>query len=201
MLSVKAAAPWALAWWRKLLSNVCCRGIAQLAERRSPKPKVGGSIPSAPAIYRFNPPFVAGFRVWVTHFVLRRLRMSNTQAETLHSGADKLKIAFAILFIVAGVVAYYFLAAKGGAFQWGALIALLTLAVAVFLWSGLGRGLIGFGRDSWREAQKVVWPTRKEAAQTTIFVFAFSVVLALFLWSADKTIEWVMYDLILGWKK
>ena len=25
------------------------RGIAQLAERRSPKPKVGGSIPSAPA--------------------------------------------------------------------------------------------------------------------------------------------------------
>src|SRR5882757_7852500 len=26
------------------------RGIAQLAERRSPKPKVGGSIPSAPAI-------------------------------------------------------------------------------------------------------------------------------------------------------
>ena len=75
------------------------------------------------------------------------------------------------------------------------------LAVAVFLWSDLGRGLIGFGRDSWREAQKVVWPTRKEAVQTTIFVFAFSVVLALFLWSADKTIEWVMYDLILGWKK
>ena len=25
------------------------RGVAQLAERRSPKPKVGGSMPSAPA--------------------------------------------------------------------------------------------------------------------------------------------------------
>ena len=27
-----------------------CRGVAQLAERRSPKPKVGGSRPSAPAM-------------------------------------------------------------------------------------------------------------------------------------------------------
>jgi translation elongation factor TU len=34
---------------RGRLCSLCCRGIAQLAERRSPKPKVGGSIPSAPA--------------------------------------------------------------------------------------------------------------------------------------------------------
>ena len=31
------------------------RGVAQLAERRSPKPKVGGSRPSAPAKYCFAP--------------------------------------------------------------------------------------------------------------------------------------------------
>src|SRR5260364_405880 len=30
------------------------RGIAQLAEHRSPKPKVGGSIPSAPAPEHFS---------------------------------------------------------------------------------------------------------------------------------------------------
>jgi hypothetical protein len=30
------------------------RGVAQLAERRSPKPKVGGSRPSAPASYWFG---------------------------------------------------------------------------------------------------------------------------------------------------
>ena len=71
----------------------------------------------------------------------------------------------------------------------------------MFFWSESGRSLIGFGRDAWKEARKVVWPTRKEAMQTTAFVFAFSVVLALFLWSTDKTIEWIMYDLILGWKR
>jgi preprotein translocase subunit SecE len=27
------------------------------------------------------------------------------------------------------------------------------------------------------------------------------VVMALFLWFTDKTLEWVFYDLILGWKR
>jgi preprotein translocase subunit SecE len=26
-------------------------------------------------------------------------------------------------------------------------------------------------------------------------------VMALFLWLTDKTLEWVLYDLILGWKR
>ena len=51
------------------------------------------------------------------------------------------------------------------------------------------------------EVKKVVWPTRKETMQTTAAVFAFVVVMAVFLWISDKTLEWVLYDLILGWKK
>ena len=35
----------------------------------------------------------------------------------------------------------------------------------------------------------------------TAYVFAFVFVMALFLWLTDKTIEWVFYDLILGWRK
>jgi preprotein translocase subunit SecE len=30
---------------------------------------------------------------------------------------------------------------------------------------------------------------------------AFVVVMALFLWVTDKTLEWALYDLILGWKR
>lgn len=127
--------------------------------------------------------------------------MSNTQVETIHSNADKVKVASAALLVVAGVAAYYLLAAQGGLLQWGGLAVGLVLALVMFFWSESGRSLIGFGRDAWKEARKVVWPTRKEAMQTTAFVFAFSVVLALFLWSTDKTIEWIMYDLILGWKR
>jgi preprotein translocase subunit SecE len=32
-------------------------------------------------------------------------------------------------------------------------------------------------------------------------VFAFVLVMALFLWLSDKTLEFLLYDLILGWKK
>ena len=47
----------------------------------------------------------------------------------------------------------------------------------------------------------MVWPTRKETVQTTAAVFAFAVAMAVFLWISDKGLEWVLYDVILGWKK
>ena len=77
----------------------------------------------------------------------------------------------------------------------------LALAVITFFTSESGKRLIAFGRDSWREVQKVVWPTRKETLQTTAFVFAFAVLMALFLWLTDKTLEWALYDLVLGWRR
>ena len=72
--------------------------------------------------------------------------------------------------------------------------------MGVFFTSETGRQLVAFGRDAWREVKKVVWPTRKEAIQITAYVFAFVVVMALFLWVTDKTLEWVFYGLILGWR-
>ena len=33
------------------------------------------------------------------------------------------------------------------------------------------------------------------------YVFAFVVVMALFMWVTDKTLEWALYDLILGWRR
>jgi preprotein translocase subunit SecE len=93
------------------------------------------------------------------------------------------------------------LASQGGLVQWAGLLVGLTAAAAVFLTSETGRQLIAFGRDAVREVKKVVWPERKEAMQITAYVFAFVVVMALFLWLTDKTLEWVFYDLILGWKK
>lgn len=127
--------------------------------------------------------------------------MASTQVETVSTGADKARLAVVGLLVVAALVAYYLLAAQGPWVQWGALAACLVLALVVFFLSESGKRLIAFGRDAWREVQKVVWPTRKETLQTTAFVFAFAVVMALFLWFTDKTLEWVLYDLVLGWRR
>lgn len=127
--------------------------------------------------------------------------MASAQVETVSTSADKLRLAVVALLVVGGLVAYYLLAPQGALIRWGALAAAMVLAVVIFFTAESGRRLVAFGRDSWREVKKVVWPTRKETLQTTAFVFAFAVTMALFLWLTDKMLEWVMYDLILGWRK
>jgi preprotein translocase subunit SecE len=125
--------------------------------------------------------------------------MASSDVQTVSSGADKAKLALAVALVVGGFVAFYLLAGRGALAQWGALVAALVVAVVVFAVSESGKQLIAFGRDSWKEVKKVVWPARKEAIQMTAYVFVFVVVMALFLWLTDKTLEWVFYDLILGW--
>jgi preprotein translocase subunit SecE len=127
--------------------------------------------------------------------------MASSQVETVSTTADKAKLGLAVALLLASLVGFYLLAKQGQVAQWGALIAGLVAAVAVFLSSELGRQFLAFGRDSVREVKKVVWPARKEAMQMTAYVFAFVVVMALFLWLTDKTLEWVFYDLLLGWKR
>ena len=127
--------------------------------------------------------------------------MATSQVETVSTTADKARLGLAVALVLASLVAFYLLSKQGQMVQWGALIAGLIVAVVVFLTSEVGKQFVAFGRDSWREVKKVVWPTRKEAIQMTAYVFAFVVVMALFLWMTDKALEWVFYDLILGWKK
>ena len=127
--------------------------------------------------------------------------MSASQVETVSSGADKAKLFAVAALVVAAVAGFYFLAKQGVYVQWGVLLVGLVAAAGVFLISEPGRQFVAFARDAWREVKKVVWPTRKETLQMTAYVFAFVVIMALFLWFTDKTLEWVFYDLILGWRK
>jgi len=126
--------------------------------------------------------------------------MSNPHIETVSTGADKAKLAAAGVLVIAAVTVFYVLGKQDMWMRVGALLVLLAGAVATFFVSEPGKQLIAFGRDSVREVKKVVWPSRKEAGQMTLYVFAFVVVMALFLFLTDKTLEWVLYDLILGWK-
>ena len=115
---------------------------------------------------------------------------------------DKIKLAVAVALVAAGIWAYYWLGE-------GTTLILRILAViagvlaggAVAWFSEPGRQFAVFAGESIAEVKKVVWPTRKETMQTTAAVFAFVVAMAIFLWLSDKTLEWVLYELVLGWKK
>jgi preprotein translocase subunit SecE len=127
--------------------------------------------------------------------------MVTSQVETVSTGVDKAKLGAAAALVVAALAAFYLLGKQGQLAQWGALLLGLVAAAVVFFTSEPGKALFAFGRDAWREVKKVVWPARKEAIQMTAYVFVFVLVMALFLWLTDKTLEWLFYDLILGWKK
>ena len=127
--------------------------------------------------------------------------MNAPTVETVSTGADKAKLAAAGLLLTGAVAAFYLLGKQDLWLRVVALLALIAVAVAVFFTSEPGKSLVAFGRDSVRELRKVVWPTRKESLQMTGYVFAFVFVMALFLWLTDKTLEWALYDLILGWKR
>ena len=127
--------------------------------------------------------------------------MATQQVETVSTGADKARLGLAAALVVAAVVGFYMLAKQGSIVQWLALLAGLAAAFVVFVTSEPGKQFVAFGRDAWREAKKVVWPARKEAMQMTAYVFAFVVVMAIFLWTTDKVLEWAIFDLFLGWRK
>jgi len=126
--------------------------------------------------------------------------MATTQVETVSTGADKAKLGAAVALVVAALAGFYLLGKQGQLVQWAVFLVCLAAAMVVFFMSESGKQLAGFGQDAWREVRKVVWPARKEAIQITAYVFGFVFIMALFLWLTDKSLEWLFYDLILGWK-
>jgi len=126
--------------------------------------------------------------------------MANHPVQTVAEPGSKAKVMLAIVFAVVGVLAFYSLASQGMLIRTLALVVGLAISVVLFLMSRPGRSLIDFSRQSYEETRKVVWPTRKETTQVTLMVFVFVIVMSLFLWGTDKTLEYLFYDLILGWK-
>ena len=114
---------------------------------------------------------------------------------------DKIKLAAAVVLVGLGIWGYYWLGDTLLIVRVGAVLAGLAAGAALALWSQPGREFWLFAVESVGEVKKVVWPTRKETVQTTAAVFAFVVVMAVFLWISDKTLEWLLYDLTLGWRK
>ncbi|WP_295749881.1 preprotein translocase subunit SecE [Undibacterium sp.] len=127
--------------------------------------------------------------------------MSNQPVQTVGNSSDKLKVILAVVALVAGIVGFYILSDKPTYVRAGVLVAGILIGIALAWTSTSGKDFINFSRESIRETKKVVWPTRREALQITLIVFGFVLLMAMFLWGTDKLLEFLLYDVILGWKK
>ena len=114
---------------------------------------------------------------------------------------DKLKFLLAVALVIAGVVGFYMLDTQPMVLRMLCVMAGLAAGSVVAWFTEPGRRFAVFVREAIVETKKVVWPTRKETMQMTGIVFVFVVIMAIFLWLTDKSLEWVVYDLILGWPR
>jgi preprotein translocase subunit SecE len=106
--------------------------------------------------------------------------------------ADKLKIALAVLCVIAGVWGYYYFAEAALVLRVLMVMGGLVAAGVVAWLSTPGKEFFAFAQEAWQEAGRVSWPTRKETIQTTAIVFAFVAVMALFLFAVDTTLAWIV---------
>ena len=114
---------------------------------------------------------------------------------------DKIKVSVAVLLLMAGIAGFYYLADSPMVLRVVSVLGGIVAAAVVGWTTEPGKQFFVFAQEAVVETKKVVWPTRKESFQTTGAVFAFVVAMAVFLWITDKGLEYVMYDLLLGWKK
>ena len=110
--------------------------------------------------------------------------------------ADRIKIAVAVLCVAAGVGGFYYLGQSPMILRVLSVLAGFAAGAVVFLLSGVGRQFRAYAQESVAETKKVVWPTRKETLQTTGVVFAFVVVMAMFLWAVDSSLLWIVKKLL-----
>ncbi len=98
---------------------------------------------------------------------------------------DKIKLGFALLLLTAGIAGFYYLRDSAMVIRVISVLAGIVLAAVVVWFTTQGKQFYAFSKESSEETRKVVWPNRKETMQTTGIVFAFVLVMALFLWMVD----------------
>ncbi len=121
----------------------------------------------------------------------------NAKPEGKSSSTDIALVSLAVVLALAGVCAFSLLSDQPLLIRLVSLFGGLALAVIVAWFSPSGKRFIVYGRESYDELRRVVWPTRKETLNSTGMVIAFVVVVAVFLFLVDMLIEWGLYDVLL----
>ncbi len=114
-----------------------------------------------------------------------------TQAEAPTAVFDVVKQVFSVVFVVAGVAAfYYFSEAVPLIYRVLGLLVVVLAVLGLMFTTDLGKSVWLFILEAKQEVRKVVWPTREETTRTTLLVFAMVTIVGLILWFLDMFLFW-----------
>ena len=114
-----------------------------------------------------------------------------TRVEEQPTIVDTAKLAFAVLIVLAGLVAYYYFGDTSALLRTLGVLLAVALAAVVALTSLQGKTLWKFIQGARVELGKVVWPTREETIQTTLVVLVVALFGGIFFWLLDLFLLWV----------
>ncbi|HEY3858524.1 MAG TPA: preprotein translocase subunit SecE [Gammaproteobacteria bacterium] len=118
--------------------------------------------------------------------------MSEQQEAARASGLDKAKLAIAIVLIVGGIFAYYWFENQSVWLRTAYVLIGTAAALALAWQTQIGRATLSFIMSSRNEVRKMVWPTRQETVQTTLFVMLTVLVVGVFMWVLDLALFWAL---------
>jgi preprotein translocase subunit SecE len=113
-----------------------------------------------------------------------------TRAEAAASWIDTVKLVLAVVLLVAGIAAFYYLSDKSYLLRVLAVLGSLLASGALVFTTLIGRQFAVFLKDARIEVRKVVWPSRQETMQSTMVVVALVLVVGIVLWTLDAALFW-----------
>jgi len=108
-----------------------------------------------------------------------------TKVEEQATFVDTVKLALAVLILLAGLVSYYYFASSAVLLRAFGVILAVAAGLGVVFTSFQGQVLWKFIQGARVELRKVVWPTREETIQTTLVVLVFALIGGVFFWLLD----------------
>jgi preprotein translocase subunit SecE len=113
-----------------------------------------------------------------------------TQAEAPTAVFDVVKQVFSVVFVVAGVAAFYYFSDTPLLYRVVGLVIAVLISAGLMLTTEIGQSVWQFILEAKQEVRKVVWPTRDETVRTTLLVVAMVTIVGLILWFLDMFLFW-----------
>ena len=111
--------------------------------------------------------------------------MNSRVEQSGSSAADIAKYVVAVLLVIGGIVAYYWVTNVPGGVRALIPLAGIVAGAAVFALTAKGRDTRTYLSESRFELRKVIWPTRQETIRATGVILAVVVIMSLLLGLID----------------
>ena len=116
----------------------------------------------------------------------------NVEDESPNRALEVAKWLLSLLFVGAGIAAFYYFPQWLLIFRILLFLALLSVSILIASRTNFGILTVGLIKDSIREARKVVWPTRAETMQTTLVVLGMVMLMGVMLWMVDWFLGFIL---------